>query len=1613
MIKPNASSADNGHVRGLKSHLHNHVSASGHHFNPASSVIAVAVAASMAFSPCGAAFAAAPLTAELIGDAESAIELDGSAGGTESTKFTSDIDNSVIARDASSEPSTISDDATVPGSTMVPDVADGVEGEAVDDSASQGDPAVVAALEAAGIVVEGGIAGIDYTFENVTYTRIGRGYNEAGTQDGRSIQVAGEASVTVESIVIKTDGSYTISSKDVVSAGIKVEAGVHADITLAGFNTTSLFPFNIETNSTLNQYDTVEVDAEDIENPTTVNLYIAAGTTNSLKSTQAQQFPGLRCGEGSILTIDSTVSGSEQGSLTVIGGLRAAAIGGGPVEDAGVITINGGTIESKAYGQNESENLYGAGTGIGGGHAGGGTIININGGRVSAYGSYHGAGIGGGCTYNGGMSRSIVSYPLRDALLSRHASSTLAGDITITGGYITSKGEIHSNAFGQGCGGTNTGHIIRITGGTLLPDAKACTSGFNAIGGAGGYTIITGGSVNCIRSQFSGIGNTAYNTLGVESWDDVVALGGSLPEEDQVFMTTIDLSGEGLKNDAIVEWDLYISNQKVNYGAPSYFDNGKLYLWLPKTAVGKEVRVSLKADNGSEEITPGDLFIDKVQENGNSLLKRFVDFEFPTEWAQENLYKSYDGTPFSGCDSVLHTPEESNPKPLNPEYMKYTHQLYDADGELVGESKENLPSDSGHYQLVMTSSQYSSDPEFAASYWGHRAYGECEITPVDSKITDFDVQWDDDGRALSISANIMGADEDVPTYKYPQGSIQVLVDGVPAGDAVDLVFDKSTSGFDSDTNTSSDKNEINAERVYLDTYAAGTSEVDKGSYTKFEYEFDTAELQRLFPTASKDGAHKISIQYVPSKNYLVSTSVDAKDITIKPVDSNATFLPSDNISINASDGNQGSGSTGGSGSSGSTGNSGNKVVTGTISTNSVDPIELKLKNPSIEDLVVESNGILCEADFIRDENGNPVKDKDGNYTLVVDPQAVGNGKLTVTQGGNGVYTGTTFEFDVSTKSDADVKADVSVTNKTHPNGPTSKGDVLEYTVEITNGNLNDLQNVLIENGLPPTLTVNTSSIQVSGATGNFVPGGADGEELKPGEFTITEDNKLIVNVGSVAGANGDNDGDGNDDNKVTVTFKVTVNSVPESENDLTDIVKVTGTDSKSNTTVSSDPTIPDALPGGINSNPSGSNRPGTGSSNDGSDADDSDGDNPDADAPASDGIQINPDVFVTVDGKPGILVEDDKPLNIFDVIHIMKEDGTEWTDWKTEIANPSNPGGSSNPGSPSNPGGSTDPDNPDNPNDPSNPNNPNNPGNSGNPDNPDDPSNPSGPNDPGNTDNLPPYKVTVKDENGNEVDPNNITEAGSYTITVEALNPETNDYDENIFTYTFDVHKVSSYLLYTDVPYGFWGYDYIYDISPKEVNGKTNPSKTALDYMQGYDGTTLFGTQDNIIRGDAAMLIWRMAGKPAVTQTQFADGTVGYVTGFDDCDTQDKRDMYYNEAIAWCSQANIIEGYAGTGEFRANNNITREEFAAMLTRYASYKGTNTSVTSDLGMYPDSELISDWALGAMHYVTSSGIMTGKGTDEGTALGTHGILDPQANVTRAEVAKMIYVEQPVRL
>ena len=160
-----------------------------------------------------------------------------------------------------------------------------------------------------------------------------------------------------------------------------------------------------------------------------------------------------------------------------------------------------------------------------------------------------------------------------------------------------------------------------------------------------------------------------------------------------------------------------------------------------------------------------------------------------------------------------------------------------------------------------------------------------------------------------------------------------------------------------------------------------------------------------------------------------------------------------------------------------------------------------------------------------------------------------------------------------------------------------------------------------------------------------------------------------------------------------------------------------------------------------------------------------------------------------------------------------------------------------------------------------------------------------------------------------------------------------------------------------------------------------------IDYV--YSKGLMAGTADNafspdvnVTRAMLATVLYRMEGKPAVNRSiPFGDVDMG---------------AYYADAVVWAKQNGIVAGYSETS-FGPDDSITREQIAAIIYRYAQYKGMNVVTLEDNLHFADSKDISDYAVSAMNWAVGTGLMKGKSTTT---------INPKDNATRAEIAAILH-------
>lgn len=245
------------------------------------------------------------------------------------------------------------------------------------------------------------------------------------------------------------------------------------------------------------------------------------------------------------------------------------------------------------------------------------------------------------------------------------------------------------------------------------------------------------------------------------------------------------------------------------------------------------------------------------------------------------------------------------------------------------------------------------------------------------------------------------------------------------------------------------------------------------------------------------------------------------------------------------------------------------------------------------------------------------------------------------------------------------------------------------------------------------------------------------------------------------------------------------------------------------------------------------------------------------------------------------------------------------------------------------------------------------------------------------------YKVTTSAVNNGGVNasPSNAEKGATITIT---LSPD-KGYKLDKLTVTDGSGKSVSTVKKSDTVYTFTMPASAVKVGVSYVKATETPSKTkfndvsandwfasAVDYVTGkgmMNGTAdnTFSPKANTTRGMLMTVLARHAGE---------DTTGGSV--------------WYEKGMNWAKANGVSDGT------NPQVNITREQLAAMLYRYAQNKKYDVSGAKSLDGYTDAQSVSSYAVPALQWANAAGVVTGKSGSK---------LDPKGNATRAEVAAML--------
>lgn len=114
--------------------------------------------------------------------------------------------------------------------------------------------------------------------------------------------------------------------------------------------------------------------------------------------------------------------------------------------------------------------------------------------------------------------------------------------------------------------------------------------------------------------------------------------------------------------------------------------------------------------------------------------------------------------------------------------------------------------------------------------------------------------------------------------------------------------------------------------------------------------------------------------------------------------------------------------------------------------------------------------------------------------------------------------------------------------------------------------------------------------------------------------------------------------------------------------------------------------------------------------------------------------------------------------------------------------------------------------------------------------------------------------------------------------------------------------------------------------------------------------------------------------------------------------TDVEPDSWYTEAVIWAVENEIVLGM-GDGTFAPEAEITREQMAAILYRYAAYRGDDMTTDADLAAFPDEKTVSSYACEPLAWAVDRGLING------VAQNGESWLEPRAGATRAQVATIL--------
>lgn len=192
-----------------------------------------------------------------------------------------------------------------------------------------------------------------------------------------------------------------------------------------------------------------------------------------------------------------------------------------------------------------------------------------------------------------------------------------------------------------------------------------------------------------------------------------------------------------------------------------------------------------------------------------------------------------------------------------------------------------------------------------------------------------------------------------------------------------------------------------------------------------------------------------------------------------------------------------------------------------------------------------------------------------------------------------------------------------------------------------------------------------------------------------------------------------------------------------------------------------------------------------------------------------------------------------------------------------------------------------------------------------------------------------------------------------------------------------------------------------YDDVPEPFHGNEGANEDAVWYSEAVwwlEYAHIFVEEVLPTETDPETGFWRFHPEWEVTRGQFI-GLLGRVVN--ECSNIHTIDfvMEPKEYLQWAVENHIL--YGKENGLAENDDLTRQEMAVFLIRFAEYMETEITETETPGKFADSGAVSGWAKKDMEKACRLKLINGAKGADGTCF-----LRPKRTVTRAEAAQAIY-------